>query len=76
VAEVVRAGRTEAAERATRVRAAVQEFPVPGSMKAVLGMRGVPVGPDCRAPLRALSDDERTRLRTALAQLGVLDPSG
>jgi len=70
VAEVVRTGDPAAADRAARVRAAIQEFPVPGSMKAVLGMRGIPVGPDCRAPLRALTDDERNRLRAALAELG------
>jgi dihydrodipicolinate synthase/N-acetylneuraminate lyase len=69
--DVVRTGDPAAAERAAAVRAAVQEFPVPGSMKAVLGMRGVPVGPDCRAPLRALSDDERGRLRASLTELGV-----
>jgi dihydrodipicolinate synthase/N-acetylneuraminate lyase len=73
VAEVVRTGDPQAAEHAAKVRAAVQEFPVPGSMKAVLGMRGVPVGPDCRAPLRALTDDERERLSTTLAELGALE---
>ena len=69
VVDVVRTGDASAADRAARVRAAVQEFPVPGSMKAVLGMRGVPVGPDCRAPLRALTEDERNRLRDLLAGL-------
>jgi dihydrodipicolinate synthase/N-acetylneuraminate lyase len=72
VVDVVRSRDRLAAERAARVRAAVQEFPVPGSMKAVLGMRGVPVGPDCRAPLRPLTDEERDRLCTALVDLGAL----
>jgi dihydrodipicolinate synthase/N-acetylneuraminate lyase len=72
VVEVVRTGDPAAAERAATVRAAVQAFPVPGSMKAVLGMRGVPVGPDCRLPLRALTADERSRLRGDLGRLGAL----
>jgi dihydrodipicolinate synthase/N-acetylneuraminate lyase len=73
VAAVVATGAPAAAARATEVRRAIQEFPVPGSMKAVLGMRGVPVGPECRAPLRSLTDDERGRLRAGLEDLGVLD---
>ncbi|HEY7282449.1 MAG TPA: dihydrodipicolinate synthase family protein [Actinomycetota bacterium] len=76
VADVVRTGDRLAADRAARVRAAAQEFPVPGSMKAILGMRGVPVGPDCRAPLRSLTGEERDRLRSALEGLGVLGPAG
>ncbi len=72
VVDVVRSGDRLAAERAARVRSAVQAFPVPGSMKAVLGMRGVPLGPDCRAPLRPLTEDERDQLRTTLTELGVL----
>jgi len=76
VVDVVRTGDAAAADRAAGVRAAVQAFPVPGSMKAVLGMRGVPVGPDCRAPLRALTDDERERLRGSLVDLGLPAESG
>jgi dihydrodipicolinate synthase/N-acetylneuraminate lyase len=76
VVDVVRSGDRLAAERAARVRAVLQEFPVPGSMKAVLAMRGVPVSPDCRAPLRPLTEDERDRLRTALTELGIIDASG
>ena len=75
VAEVVRSGDAAFAERAATVRQAVQVFPVPGSMKAVLGMRGVPVGPDCRLPLRSLTVDERARLRTSLVDLGVVEAS-
>jgi N-acetylneuraminate lyase len=72
VAEVVATGDPDAAARATLVRQAMQAFPVPGSMKAVLAMRGVPIGPDCRLPLRALTDDEVERLARALRDLGVL----
>ena len=45
VVDVVRSGDRSAAERAARVRTAVQEFPVPGSLKAVLGMRACPLAP-------------------------------
>jgi dihydrodipicolinate synthase/N-acetylneuraminate lyase len=40
--------------------------------KCVLAMRGVPVRPDVRAPLRAVDDEERGRLERALNELGVL----
>ncbi len=72
VAKVVATRDPALAQRATSVREAIQAFPVPGSLKAVLGMRGVPVAPDCRAPLRALTADERSRLEQALGDLGVL----
>ncbi len=76
VAEVVRTRDPAAGERATAVRRAIQGFPVPGSLKAALGLRGVPVGPDCRAPLRALGPEERDRLAAGLRELGVLDAAG
>ncbi len=76
VAEVVRTRDAGAGERAAAVRRAIQGFPVPGSLKAALGLRGVPVGPDCRAPLRALSPEEHDRLAASLRELGVLTPSG
>jgi dihydrodipicolinate synthase/N-acetylneuraminate lyase len=72
VAEVVATRDPDAARRAAAVREAVQGFPVPGSLKAALGMRGIGVGPDCRAPLRGLTAEERERLRASLADLGVL----
>jgi dihydrodipicolinate synthase/N-acetylneuraminate lyase len=37
------------------------------SIKHVLGLRGVPVGPDMRAPLRMLSDDETRALDASVA---------
>ncbi|MFL5799402.1 MAG: dihydrodipicolinate synthase family protein [Actinomycetota bacterium] len=73
VAKVVATRDPAVAQRATSLRQAVQAFPVPGSLKAALGMRGVPVGPDCRAPLRALTADEYRSLERALGNLGVLD---
>lgn len=44
-----------------------------GSVKHVLGRRGVAVGPDLRAPLRQLTDAEASQLDRALADLGMLD---
>lgn len=43
------------------------------SVKHVLGRRGVPVGPDLRAPLRRLTDADATRLDSALAELELID---
>jgi dihydrodipicolinate synthase/N-acetylneuraminate lyase len=37
--------------------------------KHVLGMRGVPVGPDMRAPLRRLADDEASALERAVNEI-------
>ena len=42
------------------------------SLKHVLGRRGVPVGPDLRAPLRRLTDAEAAALDHALAALDIL----
>lgn len=41
------------------------------AIKDVLGRRGVPVGPDMRAPMRALTAEEGTRLEAALTGLEV-----
>jgi dihydrodipicolinate synthase/N-acetylneuraminate lyase len=43
-------------------RAALERFPFQAAVKHVLGRRGVPVGPDVRAPLRVLTDAEREEL--------------
>src|SRR5205085_2118586 len=42
------------------VRAELQRFPFHAASKAALDFRGVPVGPEVCAPLRGLTDDERT----------------
>jgi dihydrodipicolinate synthase/N-acetylneuraminate lyase len=47
-------------------RAALERFPFQAALKAVLGLRGVPVREDVRAPLRRLTDDERIELRAWL----------
>ncbi|MCP9484677.1 MAG: dihydrodipicolinate synthase family protein [Gaiellaceae bacterium MAG52_C11] len=44
------------------LRAAIERFPRHAALKCVLGARGIPVREDVRAPLRGLTDDERTEL--------------
>jgi dihydrodipicolinate synthase/N-acetylneuraminate lyase len=48
------------------VRDAVQRFPFQSALKAVLARRGVPVRPDVRRPLRALTEEETAALETWL----------
>jgi dihydrodipicolinate synthase/N-acetylneuraminate lyase len=48
------------------VRRAMERFPLQAGLKAVLGRRGVPVGPDVRRPLRMLTQDERAELEAWL----------
>jgi dihydrodipicolinate synthase/N-acetylneuraminate lyase len=43
-------------------RDALERFPFHSALKTVLGLRGVPVRPDVRPPLRTLTDDERAEL--------------
>jgi dihydrodipicolinate synthase/N-acetylneuraminate lyase len=58
VVPLVREPTAEAGERATALRAQLQQFPFHAASKAALGVRGVPIGPDVRAPLRGLSGEE------------------
>lgn len=44
------------------LRAGIERFPRHAALKCVLGTRGVPIREDVRAPLRGLTDDERTEL--------------
>lgn len=48
-------------------RAVLERFPFQAAAKHVLGRRGVPVGPDVRAPLRPLREDEQAELDAWLA---------
>lgn len=54
-----------------RLKELAARFPVPAMYKAVLGMRGIPIAPDVRAPLRPLSAVERAELAGELEELGV-----
>jgi dihydrodipicolinate synthase/N-acetylneuraminate lyase len=60
------------AERAALVEAlrlALSRRPFQASVKIALGLRGVPVGPDVRAPLRPLDRSAAARLREELERL-------
>jgi dihydrodipicolinate synthase/N-acetylneuraminate lyase len=43
-------------------RVFLERFPFQAALKTVIGLRGVPVRPDVRAPLRTLTDDERAEV--------------
>lgn len=66
VKEAVAAGTREATERVARVRAILQAYPFQAALKVVLGWQGLPVRPDVRAPLRALSRTECMSMRDEL----------
>ncbi len=59
VAALVRDPTPEAGERVGALRASLQALPFHAASKTVLALRGVPVRPDVRRPLRGLRDDER-----------------
>ena len=44
------------------LRDAVERFPLHAALKRIVARRGVPMREDVRAPLRGLTDDERTEL--------------
>ena len=59
VVPLVREPIPEAGVRAAALRSELQRFPFHAAAKAALGFRGVPVGPEVRAPLRGLTAAER-----------------
>jgi N-acetylneuraminate lyase len=67
VVPLVREPTPAAAERATALRSELQRFPFHAASKAALGLRGVPVGPEVRAPLRGLTDAERVEVERIVA---------
>ena len=62
VAALVRERTPERAEEAQRLRAELERFPFHAAAKTVVARRGVAIGPDVRAPLRGLTDDELAEL--------------
>jgi dihydrodipicolinate synthase/N-acetylneuraminate lyase len=62
VVPLVREPTPEAGERAAGLRAELQRFPFHAAAKAALGFRGVPLADDVRAPLRGLTEAERTEV--------------
>jgi dihydrodipicolinate synthase/N-acetylneuraminate lyase len=69
VARVVAHPTADGADELGRLRAAVQSFPFHSALKAILGLRGVPVRRDVRAPLRPLDADEVRALEGVLGEL-------
>jgi dihydrodipicolinate synthase/N-acetylneuraminate lyase len=53
----------------TSLRGVLSERPFQASVKAALGLRGLPVHPDVRAPLRPISPDATQRLEAELERL-------
>jgi dihydrodipicolinate synthase/N-acetylneuraminate lyase len=62
VAAVVRAPTPEGAARLGELRSFVERFPRQAALKRLLALQGVPVKEDVRAPLRALTFEERDEL--------------
>jgi dihydrodipicolinate synthase/N-acetylneuraminate lyase len=62
VAAVVRGPSEEGAARLGELRAFVERFPRQAALKHLLGVRGLPIREDVRAPLRSLTADERDEL--------------
>jgi dihydrodipicolinate synthase/N-acetylneuraminate lyase len=62
VVAVVRDPTPEGAARLGELRAFVERFPRQAALKRLLGLQGVAVREDVRAPLRALTADERGEL--------------
>ena len=67
VVPLVKEPSPEAGRRASDLRAELQRFPFHAATKAALAFRGVPVGPDVRAPLRRLTEDERAEVERIVA---------
>jgi len=70
VVPLVRAPGPEASERASSLRAALQRLPFHAASKTALGLRGVPVSPEVRAPLRGLTDEERAEVERIVREWG------
>jgi dihydrodipicolinate synthase/N-acetylneuraminate lyase len=74
VAAVVRNPTSDGAARLAALRAFVERFPRQAALKRLLGRQGVPVREDVRAPLRALTVEEREELDAWHASLDFQGP--
>ena len=63
---------TRAGEQVATLRERLGTLPFHAALKAILGARGLPIGPDVRAPLRGLTPDERERVIAAAREVGAL----
>lgn len=69
VARLVRERSPEAQRTVSRLRELLAPLPFHAAVKAILARRGVPVGPDVRAPLRTLTEDELDRALAVLDEV-------
>jgi dihydrodipicolinate synthase/N-acetylneuraminate lyase len=67
VVPLVREPTPEAGERAAALRATLQRFPFHAASKTALALRGVPITPEVRAPLRELTAVERIDIERLVA---------
>ncbi|HVH51385.1 MAG TPA: dihydrodipicolinate synthase family protein [Gaiellaceae bacterium] len=70
VVALVREPTAEMGERVGALRASLQRLPFHAAAKTVLGLRGVPVTAEVRAPLRGLRDDERAEVERIVREWG------
>jgi dihydrodipicolinate synthase/N-acetylneuraminate lyase len=70
VVALVRDPSAERGEQVGALRASLQKLPFHAAAKTVLGLRGVPVTAEVRAPLRGLRDDERTEVERIVRDWG------
>jgi dihydrodipicolinate synthase/N-acetylneuraminate lyase len=68
VVPLVRDRTPAAAETAVALRAELQRLPFHAASKTALGLRGVPLGPEVRAPLRGLTEEERGEVERIVAE--------
>ena len=69
VVDLVREPTAERGDLVASLREALARHPFQAAVKAALGMRGIPVAPDVKAPLRPLNDDDCQTLRGELQKL-------
>jgi dihydrodipicolinate synthase/N-acetylneuraminate lyase len=70
VVPLVRDRTPEAQATATALRASLQRLPFHAAAKTVLGLRGVPIAAEVRAPLRGLNDEERAEVERIVEEWG------
>ena len=72
VAALVHDRSTEAGRHVTTLRRRLGSLPFQAALKAILAARDIPIGPDVRAPLRPLTDEELGRALDAAREVGAL----
>ena len=70
VVALVREPTAAMGERVGALRASLQQLPFHAAAKTVLGLRGVPISAEVRAPLRGLHDDERAEVERIVSEWG------